>query len=106
MKFIVWLENRENLHSWLNPQGEFISLNGKSHGDYSSSVGLNIDQMFLKGWLRITFYSNKIYAHNDKLKSINYKQKKSLIDLAIENHMSHVILDFGENEKIIWSEFD
>lgn len=105
--FKEWLfsENKEILHSWLSPQGKFIPLMGKSHGDYAQFLGSNIDQMWQKGWARIIYFADKIYAHNEKM-PINSNQKKALIDAAIENHMNYVVYDSGDDEKIIWSEFD
>lgn len=105
MRFFVWLENRENLHSWLSPTGKFVPLMGKSHGDYAQSLGSNIDQMWEKGWARIIYFADKVYAHNEKM-PLNFKQKNSLIDAAIENNMNHVVYDSGDNETIIWSELD
>ena len=46
-----------------------------------------------------------LFRSNEKM-AINAQQTKALIDAAIENHMNYVIYDSGDDEKIIWSEFD
>jgi hypothetical protein len=102
MNFKQWIENREILYSWLSPRGEFVPLNGISHMDHSYSLGLNIGDMWQKGWFRINYLGDKIYANNEKL-FINDRQKKALIDAAIENNMNYIVYDSGEDEKIIWS---
>ena len=78
---------------------------GKSHGDIAQAMGKTIDQMWAEGWFRIIYANNKLYAHNEKMMP-NERQKSALIDGAIENHFSHVVYDSGDDERVIWSEFD
>ena len=100
-----FFEGREVGHSWLAPNGQFTPLNGKSHGDFAQRAGKTIDQMWAEGWLRVIFANNMLYAHNE-VSFPNSKQKAALKNAAIENHFSHVIYDSGDDEKVIWSEYD
>jgi len=98
-------EGREVGHSWLDRRGNFVPLNGKSHGDYAQNIGKTIDQMWAEGWMRVIFANNMLYAHNEKI-APNSKQIAALKNAAIENNFTHVVYDSGNDEKVIWSEYD
>jgi len=107
MHFKQFLENRENLHSWLSPKGEFFPLFGHyNHGSWAqSNHNAQIDQMWKKGWFRINYYGTTLYAHNETM-PLNQIQTKELIDSAIENHMEKVVWDSGNDEKVLWTAYD
>ena len=100
-----YLRGREVGHSWLDRRGNFVPLNGKSHGDYAQNIGKTIDQMWAEGWMRVIFANNMLYAHNEKI-APNSKQIAALKNAAIENNFTHVVYDSGNDEKVIWSEYD
>lgn len=115
MHFKSWIikEERDNLRSWLTPQGLFHPLQGMMH----SHDALNFhsrtseffreaqDDLLKKGWQRIATYEKNIMTNNPYFEP-NRKQKEELINLAIEQNMSNVIYDNDKNETIIWDKSD
>jgi hypothetical protein len=106
-QFYELVEDEKSLgHSWLSPQGKLIPLSNMSHGGYAKSKGSTIEDMWKAGYFRINFYGNKLYAHNEINPNLNHRQKSELINFAVQAGFTHVVIDSGDNEKIIWSEYD
>lgn len=113
LTFEMFLEHRLELHSWLDPKGNFYPAQ-TSH--YASAINIiqhlkiplkeNAVHALMKlGWMRVTYENTLLYANNG-FKTLNSIQKKQLIDLAIENQIPHVVFDDDEKEHVIWSNED
>jgi hypothetical protein len=113
LSFDMFLEHRLDLHSWLDPQGNFYPVQ-TSH--YASAIniiqhlkipldGNAVHSLMKLGWMRITYENTLLYANNG-FKPLNSNQKKQLVDLAIENNIQKVVFDNDENERVIWSNED
>ena len=115
MYFKSWIikEERDKLRSWLTPQGEFHPLQGKMHSDdalnfhsiTSQYYKEAIEDLYKKGWQRVTNYVNTIMISNP-YREPNRDQKEALINLAIEQNMSNVTYDNDKTETIIWDKSD
>ena len=90
----------------LSPDGKLIPLKNMNHGDYAQRQGTDIEGLWKAGYFRITFYGDKLYAHNEFNVDLNYRQKSELINYAIESGFTHVVVDMGHDERVIWSAFD
>jgi hypothetical protein len=115
MHFKSWIikEERENLRSWLTPQGEFHPLKGMMHSHDALNFHSRTSEFFRqaqddlleKGWQRIATYEKNIMTNNPYLEP-NRDQKEALINLAIEQNMSNITYDNDKNTKIIWDKSD
>lgn len=104
MKFKLFLEAHEDMHSWLRPDGTFKSLEGRDHGDIFAN-DIAFDRALKDGWFRISYlkrYEHELFANNP-FRQLSQNQKKVLIDLAIENRMDKIIYDNEINLRVIWS---
>lgn len=98
-----------DLQSWLSCRGEFFPLMGKSHTDdasrhsgLSNSIDAK-DDLFRKGWMRVTFLNDIIYINNPKVIP-NREQNQELIDLAIiRGNINKIIHDNDNYEKVLWT---
>ena len=99
-------------YSWQLPNGKFIPVK-YSHGSHAFQILKRLDpntnpkddhimELWKKGYNRITHMGNVLLCHNE-IKPPNDKQKKELIDLAIEVGDDFVEWDSGNDSKILWS---
>ena len=115
MYFKSWIikEERDKLRSWLTPQGEFHPLQGTMHSHDALNFHSRTSEFFKeaqedlykKGWQRVTNYVNTIMISNP-YREPNRDQKEALINLAIEQNMSTVTYDNDKTETIIWDKSD
>lgn len=98
-----------DLQSWLSTRGEFFPLVGRLHLDDAtkhSGMQNSIDarnDLFRKGWMRVTFLNASIYVNNPKV-GPNSEQKRELIDLAIlRGHINNIMYDNDDVEKMLWT---
>ncbi len=112
MRFKLWLEhyNKENWHSWLNPQGEFFPVpRGETHYECIKSMFPTMLDAYKHGWFRITYFGGygeiTLYADNEST-NLNSIQKRNLINLAIETGITSIEQDAGKNVWKIWSKVD
>jgi hypothetical protein len=107
MHFALWLEGREQAHSWLSPSGEFHPLGGSdthytwSQRKFRKSPG----EMFKEGWARVQYYGESLYANNDFL-ALSNRQRSALIDLAIVIGATWLIYEKGDRQQTIWGSGD
>jgi hypothetical protein len=109
--FTEWrlTEAREDLIAWLAPHGKFYPIiQPDTHQSWAVRFFKDknaVENIYKKGWVRVYYYSKTIYASNAD-NPPNARQRKELIDLALENGFNEVIWDSEENEKVIWSRED
>lgn len=91
-------------HSWLSPYGEFHAVDG-NHSSAAIALAGNdfkggaVSALFMKGWMRVTYYGDTLYLSND-FRPPNYRQKKSAKDFALESgRFTKVVFDSGDDEK-------
>ena len=106
MEFKLFFESQDDAHSWLSPAGKFFPLNGGQHGLWARKNGETMESMWDKGWFRIYFYGQSLFAHNERIKSLTAIQKRELVDLAITGHFSRLYQDSGDDERCLWSDSD
>jgi hypothetical protein len=104
----VLRESRSDMYSWMNVDGKIFSISShskKDHGDLAKYLmadkNINTDQMFQMGYLRITYYGDDLYAHNN-INKPNLRQLKELKDIAIENHMKKIVWDNEDEDRVLW----
>jgi len=104
---------KKNTYSWQKPDGIFIPIK-YNHLDDAFILcgripGRDIDYLEERGWNRITHDKQYIICNNTHA-SPNDKQKKKLIELAIESGFKGIVWDAGEDAhiqyRIIWSKED
>lgn len=104
------IDSLANAQSWLSPNGEFHPVSrthhtGRwgTHGDWAAHHNMKMQDMFKKGWMRITYIGDILYVSNDSGVFPNYKQKSAALNLAIESdRFKKVIYEDGEgNEREI-----
>jgi hypothetical protein len=99
--------NINNFTSWLSPSGEFHSVSrthstGRwgTHSDWASHHGMKIQDMFNKGWMRVTYIGDILYMSNDSGVFPNYKQKSAILNLAIESdRFKKVVYEDGQGNE-------
>ncbi len=102
-------------YSWQLPSGKFSPVQ-YSHGTHAFKIlsilnpgwdpkNDHIMELWKKGYNRIVNSGNTLLVHNE-IKPPSDKQKKALIDLAIECNDEYVEYDSGNNSKILWSIHD
>jgi len=106
--FKLFLENRENLTSWLNPSGKFFPVQGSqthtnlaiqiTHQAYPKCFQILLN----KGWQRINYINNNLYAYNT-IKPPNQSQLDSLIELAMINKINNIYYDNERSDEILWT---
>jgi hypothetical protein len=106
------LEDRKDMYAWLSPSGEILRVpNDSNHGEYAKRIldklkipsqNDYLDRLFELGWFRITYYSDSLYMHNNKILP-NRKQLNSMKNTAIENHMSNIKLDNEDEDRCLWA---
>jgi hypothetical protein len=71
----IILEDRSDLYSWMDPNGKIHKFpDHQTHGEFARNLMKasatqfhdNLNTMFFKGWFRLTYYGDLIYAHNSK----------------------------------------
>jgi hypothetical protein len=118
----VWLENIDNLASWLSPDGEFFPVSG-NHFSYARAIydkfvkgNINLlpgyeqsssfdplHAIMLAGWVRVTHVGKTLIAHNESRRTLNSTQKKALILLARQEAMEQIEFDTGEDSNVLWT---
>lgn len=115
MNFRLWLETQQDRYSWLDPSGRFHPLPlGSSHSDFAAQIlhgrvnpSLSpLAALMQKGWQRIVFMGSELIANNDQTRTINPAQTSALINSAIENKMTKIEFDYGDDLKTIWTSKD
>lgn len=103
--------SEESMHSWVAPSGQIHPTKGLTHSNWLSqndpAIGGKLgtpDQAFRNGWGRVYYAGNKLYVH--KTGPINEYQKQSLVNVALQNGLSHVIHDYDDDERVLWSAHD
>jgi hypothetical protein len=100
-----------NATSWLDTNGKFYPITRVtedtpwvSHGSWAVYHGKRMSEIFEEGWQRVTFIGDNLIASNDLGVPLNWKQKSSLVDLAIANKkFNTVVYENGEgDEHTIW----
>ena len=98
-----------NRYSWLTPDGKFLPVINGSHAEYGYKNIIKstkvIDEMWKMGYMRVCFMGAVLMAHNEIMPP-NDKQKKALINLAIECGDTAVEYDYGDDYKTLWSVHD
>lgn len=108
--FREWLD-KSLARSWLSPSGELISVGNMSHYQYAMELKwiskMDPNELWEQGWFRVNHHDRDLYVHNEINPTLNYRQKKSLIDYAIESEQfERIIIDNGEKDVVIWSRTD
>jgi hypothetical protein len=90
--------------SWLEPSGEFHSIAGqKSHENWAIKHGYSIRELFEKGWMRVLFIGDIIYATNDFDVPVNRSQINNLVDAAImSRRFNEVVYEGSSRDRSIW----
>lgn len=100
--------NIENATSWLDPKGIFhpVSRTHKSgrwgtHSDWAFAHNKKMEELFDSGWMRVTSIGDTIYISNDIANLPTYKQKKSILDFAMESNgrFTHVVYENGQGKE-------
>lgn len=95
-------------YSWQDPRGNFLPIKS-SHAQDAYVITHEpkdpIMALWKRGYMRITHMGNILMAHNEVMPP-NNKQKSELINLATIVGDVSVEWDDGEDNKIIWSEYD
>ena len=99
----------KNRYAWLTPDGRFLPVLSGTHAEFAYKnirpSNKAIDEAWTLGYMRITFQGAVLMAHNEKMPP-NDKQKKALINLAIECGDAAVEYDYGDDYKTLWSIHD
>lgn len=105
-----------NETSWLSPDGKFYPITSMDHGIegkdiiqkiYNNEVSgdINVYEFLMKkGWIRVTYIHDTIYANNYVIDSIAPTQKSQLKNLAIESKMKTVRFDGSVKNYVIWED--
>ena len=108
--------SKANMASWLSPDGKFYPITSMDHGIegkdiiqkiYNNKVSSDINVyefLMKKGWIRVTYIHDTIYANNYVIDSIAPTQKSQLKNLAIESGMKTVRFDGSVKDYIIWED--
>ena len=100
----------ESFRAWLSPEGKMLPIEAPTHeqdawnklGKGASMESASV-KLYGYGWLRVVSYgSNAIMANTEDGKGITPRQKKELIDTAIEQGVTHVLFDNGNSYRTIW----
>lgn len=98
-----------NSQSWLDPQGNFHPLGLQTHADWAAAKGVDIHDLFKRGWHRIIYSGPTLYAHNDAGILPNNRQRRELIDHAIMSggKFRNLTFDAGDSEnpndgRVLW----
>lgn len=121
MNFREWLlESNHDKDSWQDPNGNFHPTQTTHGGDASrivASMNLPIpvpmekhmEYLFNLGWMRVWNYEKELIVNNP-VKVPNFKQKRALINLALEHKMIIVLYDNGvatpDDQTVLWSPQD
>lgn len=98
-----WIGAQRKDYGWLTPTGQYLPVldnHGKSLREYN--IGVSYDDAFSKGYVRVTFVGNALYANIEGSRGIYPKQKRELINIALETGKDQVVYDYGIDSKIIW----
>lgn len=99
----------ENATSWMDTRGRFHPVSrthpsGRwgTHSDWAFAHNRKVNELFESGWMRITYIGDTIYMSNDISIPPTYKQKKSILDFALESdgRFNHVIYENGQGREI------
>lgn len=87
-------------YGWLKPDGTYIPV-FTNHGDYLSknTKFVSVWTAIENGWCRVTYVGGILYANAN---SINPKQKRELINLALESGKEKINLDNDGDTRTIW----
>jgi hypothetical protein len=100
---------REDSYSWLDPQGNFHPIpDGLTHAEAAvNNHRTEQDALQKKGWQRVTlgFNDTPLYADNEYM-TPNSKQKKALIDHAIEEGHKVIVHSTSQKEHTLWAASD
>ena len=97
---------KQNATSWLDPGGNFHPITF-SHDDWAARNGTSLDELFVKGWLRITHGYKDLVVENASPTRINERQRGALIDFAIASKWFTEVVDYsGDRERVLWSSQD
>ena len=108
------IKDNANIQSWLSPSGDFHPVSrthstGRwgTHGDWAAHHDMKMQDMFNKGWMRVTYIGDILYMSNDSGVLPNYKQKNAILNLSIESdRFKKVVWEDGEgNEREISENF-
>lgn len=105
------VRHHENLYSWLSVDGRFFPVKGKVHGEAARDIigdytTHNIEtKMYRMGFVRVTYENDEMFAHNE-LHPPSDKQRRKLVDLAINTNINYIYYDKGEHFIPLWSSFN
>jgi hypothetical protein len=98
---------REDSYSWLAPSGKFYPIPaGKTHQE-AATVAHKSAMPLLKasGWHRVFHIGRELWTDNEMVPP-NSRQRQALKDHAIEHGFTHVLHDYGDGERTLWSSGD